>query len=72
MPDMIFEYGPDQVVEHFKTYFGPTVMALKAMPPESREPFLQDMEAMWTENNIGDEGKTLVKSEYLEVIATRK
>ncbi|MDM7922250.1 MAG: class I SAM-dependent methyltransferase [Pyrinomonadaceae bacterium] len=69
--DMIFDFEPAAVVEFFATYFGPTVMALKAMPPESREPFLQDMEEMWTANNIGDEGKTLVKSEYLEVIGIK-
>lgn len=70
--DMVFDFEPAAVVEFFATYFGPTVMALKAMPPENRQPYMDDMERLWVENNIGDEGKTLVKSEYLEVIATKK
>jgi ubiquinone/menaquinone biosynthesis C-methylase UbiE len=70
--DMVFDFEPAAVVEFFATYFGPTVMALKAMPEENRQPYMDDMENLWTEHNIDDEGKTLVKSEYLEVIATKK
>ena len=70
--DMIFEYGPAEVVEHFKTYFGPTVMALKAMGPENHEAFTKDLVDLWTENNTRADGTTLAKSEYLEVIATKK
>ena len=70
--DMIFEYGPAEVVEHFRTYFGPTVMALKAIPEENHEDFRSDSEALWTQNNTATDGTTLVKSEYLEVIATKK
>jgi hypothetical protein len=70
--DMIFEYGPAEVVEHFRTYFGPTVMAFKAIPEENHEDFRSDTEALWTQNNTATDGTTLVKSEYLEVIATKK
>lgn len=70
--DMVFDFEPAAAVEFFATYFGPVVMALKAMPEESRSAYLKDMESIWTENNIGDEGKTLVKSEYLEVVATKR
>jgi ubiquinone/menaquinone biosynthesis C-methylase UbiE len=72
MADMIFEYGPDQVVELFKTYFGPTVMALKAMGEENHEAFTRDLVDLWERNNTQTDGTTRVKSEYLEVIATKK
>ena len=72
LADMIFEYGPEQVVERFKTYFGPTVMALKAMGEDNHEPFTRDLVELWSKNNTKNDGTTLVKSEYLEVLATKK
>jgi ubiquinone/menaquinone biosynthesis C-methylase UbiE len=72
LADMIFEYGPAEVVEHFRQYFGPTVMAFKLIAPENHEAFRSDTEALWTQNNTATDGTTLVKSEYLEVIATKK
>ena len=69
---MTFEYGPEGVAEHFKTYFGPTVMAMKAMGEENHEAFTRDLVHIWSENNTKDDGTTLVESEYLEVIATKK
>jgi ubiquinone/menaquinone biosynthesis C-methylase UbiE len=72
LADMIFEYGPAEVVEHFRTYFGPTIMAFKQIAPENHEAFRSDTEALWAKNNTATDGTTLVKSEYLEVIATKK
>jgi ubiquinone/menaquinone biosynthesis C-methylase UbiE len=70
--DMTFEYGPAEVVEHFRKYFGPTVMAFKAIPPENHEAFRSDAEELWTKNNSATDGTTEVKSEYLEVFATNR
>ncbi len=72
LADFIFEYGPAEVVEHFKTHFGPTVMALKAMGPENHEVFTTDLVELWSGANTKTDGTTLVESEYLEVIATKK
>lgn len=72
MADMVFEYGPADVVEHFKRYFGPTVMALNAMGEENHEAFTADLLQLWTENNTKTDGTTHAKGEYLEVIATKK
>jgi hypothetical protein len=69
---MIFEFGPAEVTEFFKTFFGPTVMALKAMGEENHVPLTNDLVNIWTENNTKTDGSTLVKSEYLEVVATKK
>lgn len=72
LADMVFEYSPADVVEHFKQYFGPTVMALKAMGEENHEAFTRDLLDLWAENNTKTDGTTHAKSEYLEVIAIKK
>lgn len=72
LADMVFEYGPAEVVEHFRQYFGPTVMAFKAIAPENHEAFRADTEALWAKNNTATDGTTHVESEYLEVIAIKK
>jgi ubiquinone/menaquinone biosynthesis C-methylase UbiE len=72
MADMKFEYGPAEVVEHFRQYFGPTVMAFKAIPEENHEAFRADLEALWAKNNTATDGTTHARGEYLEVIATKK
>jgi ubiquinone/menaquinone biosynthesis C-methylase UbiE len=72
MADMIFPFSPEEVVELFKTYFGPTVMALKAMGDENHEAYTNDVVNLWKENNTATDGTTHTKGEYLEVIATKK
>lgn len=72
MADMAFEYGPAEVVEFFRSYFGPIVMAFKAIPEENREDYRQDLENIWTQNNTAGDGTTHVNSEYLEVVADKK
>ena len=71
LADMDFEYGPAEVVDHFRQYFGPVVMAYKAIAPENHEAFRSDSEALWAKNNSATDGTTNVKSEYLEVVATK-
>lgn len=68
-----FEYDmtPAEVVELFRNYFGPTVMAFKAIPPENHEAYRSDLEALWAEHNTAEGNGTHVSSEYLEVIGTK-
>lgn len=72
LADMIFEYGPADVVEHFRRFFGPTVMAFRAIPEDQHEAYRNDLEALWSENNIAADGTTHAKSEFLEVKARKK
>ncbi|MCA1591039.1 MAG: class I SAM-dependent methyltransferase [Acidobacteria bacterium] len=72
MAEFRYEEDPAGVVELFRKYFGPTVMAFKAIPAENHEAYRSDMEGLWTANNIAKDGGTEVKSEYLEVIARKK
>lgn len=72
MADMKFDFPPDEVVALFKKYFGPTVMAFKALDPSRHEELTDDLLSLWTENNVAADGKTHAKGEYLEVIGTKK
>ena len=71
LADMVFEFGPEEVAEFFKTYFGPTVMALKAMGEENHASYTKDLSDTWAANNTANDGTTHVKGEFLEVIATK-
>jgi SAM-dependent methyltransferase len=66
-----FPFGPHGVVELFRDYFGPTKMAFAALTPAEQAAYAADLENFWREHNEGDEGRTLVRTEYLEVIAKR-
>jgi ubiquinone/menaquinone biosynthesis C-methylase UbiE len=72
MAEFRYEMSPAEVVDLFRTYFGPTVMAFKAIAPENHEAYRSDLEALWAEHNTSGGVETHVKSEYLEVIATKK
>jgi hypothetical protein len=59
------------VVEHFRTYYGPTQKAFAALDENGQAALRSDLENLWSENNRAKDGSTEVESEYLEVIATR-
>jgi SAM-dependent methyltransferase len=66
-----FEYpfAPEQVVNEFRLWYGPTLRAFAALDEAGRDGLRGDLEALWTEHNRADDGTTRVESEYLEVIA---
>lgn len=66
-----FPFSPAEVVEHFRTFFGPTKIAFDALDENGQEALRRDLEKIWTENNRATDGTTEVESEYLEVLATR-
>jgi SAM-dependent methyltransferase len=68
-----FEYpfAPEQVVDEFRLWYGPTLRAFAALPDEGRESLRQDLERLWREHNRATDGTTRVESEYLEVVAVR-
>jgi SAM-dependent methyltransferase len=68
---MRFPFDEAAVVEHFRTYFGPTIRAFAALDAAGQEALRRDTEALWQENNLATDGTVQVESEYLEVIATR-
>ena len=65
-----FEYpfGPEEVVNLFRFWYGPTLRAFAALDGSAREGLHRDLTALWTDHNRADDGTTRVQSEYLEVI----
>ena len=67
---MTFEYpfGPEQVVNEFRLWYGPTLRAFAALEDEARNDLRIALERLWWENNRATDGTTRVESEYLEVV----
>ena len=64
-------YSPAEVVEHFRTYYGPTQRAFDALDTNGQAALRTDLENLWAENNQATDNTTLVDGEYLEVLATK-
>jgi SAM-dependent methyltransferase len=67
-----YPFGPAEVVEHFRKYFGPTQKAFESLDDAAQDALRKDLVELWTEHNHANDGTTAVTSEYLEVIAIRK
>jgi SAM-dependent methyltransferase len=70
---MVFTYpfGPEEVVRHFREWYGPTVRAFGALEEDRQRALHADMVRLWTEHNTAGPDATRVESEYLEVVARR-
>jgi hypothetical protein len=66
-----YPFGPAEVVEHFRQYFGPTQKAFEALDSDGQAALRKDLEELWTGANRATDETTAVESEYLEVIAVR-
>ena len=67
----VFPFSPAGVVEHFRSYYGPTQKAFGALDENAQAALRKDLEELWAANNQASDGTTLVDAEYLEVIAHR-
>jgi len=63
-----FPFAPDQVVNEFRLWYGPTLRAFAALEEEDRNSLRLDLERLWWENNRATDGTTRVESEYLEAV----
>lgn len=70
---IMFDYPlpPRQVVHFFRDYFGPTQMAFSRLDGAGQSSLAAELEKLWTEHNKGENDRTLVSAEYLEVTITR-
>lgn len=66
-----FPFPPAEVVEHFRTYFGPVQKAFGALDESGQAALRRDLEQLWTGNNRATDGTTQGDAQYLEVIAVR-
>jgi len=69
--ELLFEYpfGPAEVVEHFKQYFGPTKTTFARLDAPAQEALKKDLVRHWEAHNEGGAEKVRIKAEYLEVRA---
>ena len=66
-----YPFPPSEVVEFYRTYYGPTQRAFAALDSDGQVALRRDLEQLWSEHNQAKDDTTYVESEYLEVIATR-
>jgi SAM-dependent methyltransferase len=71
--DFDLPFAPAGVVAFFRKYFGPTQVAFSKLDPAGQAAFAADLEALWSTHNVSPTPSThtLVKNQYLQVIATR-
>ncbi len=67
-----YPFPPSEVVEHFRTYYGPTNRAFAALDAAGQAALRRDLGQLWTEHNSATDGTTRYDSEYLEVVAVRR
>jgi SAM-dependent methyltransferase len=69
-----FEYpfGPEETVQYFRLWYGPTLRALAALDEARRDGLRGELEKLWADHNRASDGTTRVQSEYLEVTAVVK
>ncbi len=67
-----YPFPPSEVVEHFRTYYGPTNRAFTALDDAGQAALRRDLERLWSEHNSDTEETTSIESEYLEVVAVRE
>lgn len=67
-----YPFPPSEVVEHFRTYYGPTNRAFSALDEVGQDALRRDLEQLWAEYNSETDGTTRYDSEYLKVVAVRE
>jgi len=67
--DFEFPFGPAEVVQFFRTYFGPTQTAFARLDAAGQKALAEELTRHWASHNEGDANHTVVHPEYLEVRA---
>jgi len=68
---LAYPFSPEQTVELFRTWYGPTLRAFAALDEERQRALFSDLVRLWTEHNTAGPDATRVESEFLEVVASR-
>jgi SAM-dependent methyltransferase len=67
-----YPFGPADVVDFFRENYGPTTRAFGALGEAEREALRAELVHLWTLHNTADDpNRTIVDSEYLEVVGVR-
>lgn len=66
-----YPFAPSEVVEFYRTYYGPTNRAFATLDAAGQTALRSDLEHLWAQNNCATDGTTRYDAEYLEVVAIR-
>lgn len=72
MAEFDFPFPPSEVVGFFREYFGPTKVAFSRLDAAGQATYAADLERLWSEHNEAGAGRTVIRGEYLEVVAVRR
>ncbi len=68
----VYPFSPEEVVDFFIKYYGPTNRAFNGLNDEKKIAFKEDLVRLWSSNNLATDRTTKVLAEYVEVIGIRK
>ena len=71
MYPFVYPFGPEGVVDFFRTYYGPTNRAFAVLGESEQAALRADLIAYWTEHNQGGDAATRLESELLVASAVR-
>ena len=72
-PQWHYPFSTAELVELFRTHFGPVKRAFETVDEEQQRALFQQLEEIYKKTSEpGDAGITITNGEYLEVIATRR
>jgi SAM-dependent methyltransferase len=67
-----YAFTPEGVIDLFRQYYGPANRAFASLSQPDQASLFTALVDLWKQaNESGDPGRTIVKGEYLEVLATR-
>jgi SAM-dependent methyltransferase len=66
-----YPFGPSEVVEFFRLYYGPTNRAFASLDDAEQVQLRRELETLWAAHNRAGAGCTTVFAEYLEIVGVR-
>ena len=63
---------PDQTVDYFRDWYGPTLRAFAALDQDGQVALHRDLRWLWSEYNRATDGTTHIEAEYLDVVLKRE
>jgi SAM-dependent methyltransferase len=66
-----YPFGAAEVVEFFRSYYGPTNRAFASLDEAGQAALRRDLEQLWSQHNQATDGTLFLESEFLDVQAVR-
>jgi hypothetical protein len=66
-----YPFGPAEVVDFFREYYGPMTRAFASLDDAGQKQLRAELVSLWSNANQGSSENTIVDGEYLDVIATK-